>query len=54
MEEKTFEEIEAKVVNSSVAYINSKAFRTALGYIERNNEELYKELINMEYNEAFE
>lgn len=54
MEEMLFEEIEAKVVNSSVAYINSQAFRTALGYIERTNEKLYRELINIEFHEAFD
>ena len=54
MEELTFQEIECKVVDKSVCYLQSKAFRTALGHIERTNEKLYRELIIMEFNEMSE
>ena len=53
MEEMTFEEKESKVINSSVSYNDSEAFRRALTYIENLNFDFYKELIDLEYNEAF-
>ena len=53
MEEMTFHEMESKVVDNSVCYLQSQAFRTALGHIERTNERLYRKLIEIEYNEAF-
>ena len=54
MEEMTFEEKESKVLNSSIPYNDSEAFRRALTYIENTNFDFYKELINIEYNEAFD
>ena len=42
-----------KVESRSVCYNDSKAFRMALYYIERQNPEFYRELIETEYNAAF-
>ena len=53
MEEITFEEMESKVINHSIAYQNSEAFRRALHYFEEMNLDFYKELIETEYYEAF-
>ncbi len=53
MDEKEFEEKRQKVEASSVCYNGSRAFRMALDYIERQNPELYRELIETEYNAAF-
>lgn len=53
MDEQEFEKMREKVESRSVCYNDSKAFRMALYYIERQNPEFYKELIETEYNEAF-
>ena len=53
MDEQEFEKMREKVESRSVCYNDSKAFRMALYYIERQNPEFYRELIETEYNEAF-
>ena len=53
MEELTFDEKRKKVEARSVCYNDSKAFRMALNYIELQNPEYYRELIETEYNAAF-
>jgi len=50
----TFAEKERKVINRSYPLDLSRAFRKAMRYIKETNEELYKELIRMEYEDAFE
>jgi len=50
----TFKDKERKVINRSYPLDLSRAFRKAMRYIEETNEELYKELIRMEYEDAFE
>jgi hypothetical protein len=50
----TFAEKERKVINRSYPLDLSRAFRKAMRYISETNEELYKELIRMEYEDAFE
>jgi len=49
----TFEEKESKVFSGSSCYEMSAAFRAALSYVEKHDTELYRKLIEMEYNEAF-
>jgi hypothetical protein len=46
-----FEDKENEVVDKSVPYMGSTAFRRALGYVETHNKDLYKELISIEYYE---
>lgn len=53
MDENTFEMMRQKVESRSVCYNDSKAFRMALHYIESQNPEFYRELIETEYNAAF-
>ena len=52
MEEITFEEMESRI-SGTCTYENSTAFRRAMHYIEENNPQLYKELVEIEYEEAF-
>lgn len=53
MEEMTFEEMQHAVMTRSQAYTNSSAFSRAMDFVADNDYELYKELIELEYNEAF-
>ena len=53
MDDETFDRKRQKVESRSVCYNDSKAFRMALYYIERQNPEFYRELIETEYNAAF-
>ena len=49
----TFEEMANEVYDHSVPYLTCTAFREALSFVEAHDEELYKYLIKLEYNEAF-
>lgn len=49
-----FLEKQSKVMNSSVSYTKSSAFQRAMSYVADNDWNLYKELIELEYSEAFE
>lgn len=49
----SFEEMQCKVMTCSEAYINSSAFSRAMDYIADNDWELYKELIELEYEQTF-
>ena len=51
--EENFEEMQHAVMTRSQAYINSSAFSRAMDYVADNDWDLYKELIELEYNEAF-
>lgn len=48
-----FLEKQSKVMNSSVSYTKSSAFQRAMSYVADNDWNLYKELIELEYSEAF-
>ena len=48
-----FEMIQSKVMNDSKAYTESSAFQRAMDYIADHDWDLYRELIEQEYNEAF-
>lgn len=48
-----FVEKQSKVMNSSVSYTNSSAFQRAMSYVAENDWNLYKELILLEYEQAF-
>jgi hypothetical protein len=48
-----FEEMQHAVMTRSQDYINSSAFSRAMDYVADNNWDLYEELIELEYNEAF-
>lgn len=45
--------MQSKVMNNSKAYTESTAFQRAMDYIADHDWELYCELIEREYNEAF-
>lgn len=49
-----FLEKQSKVMSSSVSYTKSSAFQRAMSYVADNDWNLYKELIELEYSEAFE
>ena len=49
-----FEEKQHAVMTRSQAYVNSSAFSRAMDYIADNNWDLYVELIELEYKEAFD
>lgn len=48
-----FLEKQSKVMNKSVSYTKSSAFQRAMSYVADNDWNLYKELIELEYSEAF-
>lgn len=48
-----FLEKQSKVMNNSVSYTKSSAFQRAMSYVADNDWNLYKELIELEYSEAF-
>ena len=48
-----FEEKQHAVITCSQAYVNSSAFSRAMDYIADNDWDLYVELIELEYEEAF-
>ena len=49
-----FLEKQSKVMSNSVSYTKSSAFQRAMSYVADNDWNLYKELIELEYSEAFE
>ena len=51
--EERFEEMQHAVLTRSQAYTSSSAFSRAMDYVADNDWDLYKELIELEYNEAF-
>lgn len=51
--EEDFERKQSMVMRHSMAYQNSTAFQRAMGYIADHDWELYRELICLEYEEAF-
>ncbi len=53
MEERTFVEMQSEVMQYSESYKNSSAFQRAMDYVADNDWELYQELIEQEYYEAF-
>ena len=48
-----FEFMQSRVIRDSWAYNDSTAFRRALDYVAEHDWDLYCELIEKEYNEAF-
>lgn len=48
-----FLEKQSKVMSNSVSYTKSSAFQRAMSYVADNDWNLYKELIELEYSEAF-
>lgn len=48
-----FLEKQSKVMSKSVSYTKSSAFQRAMSYVADNDWNLYKELIELEYSEAF-